>query len=159
MSDNLNSKLNLDSRNLERDVLTAEQRRENCDSRRRVKIAKKRSSSPEVTPKFKSPTTSFSETPYYQALERLAKLASEWMTLKKTLTQAQGAEALKKLTNGNQLFAASLSSNLTSGTLGFISDITKLSKSKLQSTLHNLLDVFCKILDEDIGKRYIQTFQ
>ena len=37
-SKNLKSKLNLDSRNLERDVLTAEQRRENCDSRPRMKI-------------------------------------------------------------------------------------------------------------------------
>ena len=38
MSENLKSKLILDSRNLEKDVLTTEQRSENCDSRPRVKI-------------------------------------------------------------------------------------------------------------------------
>ena len=40
MSEKLKAKLNVGSKNLERDVLTAEQRRENCDSRTRVKIVK-----------------------------------------------------------------------------------------------------------------------
>ena len=114
-------------------MLTAEQRRENCDSRPRVKIINKGSSSPEVTPIFRGLTTSISETPYYQALERLAKSASEWMTLKKALAQEQGAEALKTLTYGNQILAASLRSNLISGTLRFRADIPKLTNSKSQS--------------------------
>ena len=55
------------------------------------------------------------------------------MTLKKALTQEQGAEALKTLTYGNQILAASLRSNLTSETLRFRSDIPKLTNSKSQS--------------------------
>ena len=53
------------SKNLERDVLTAEQKRENCDSRSRVKIVKKGSRSPDIIPRFRGPTTSVAETPYY----------------------------------------------------------------------------------------------
>ena len=119
----------------------------NCDSRTRVKIVQKGSSSPDVTPRFGGPNTSISETPYYQELEKLAKSANEWMTLKRSLTQKHGAEALKTLTDRIQILAASLTSNLTSGTLRFRADISKLTNSKSQSNLHNLL-----LLDRRTGK-------
>ena len=79
-----------------------------------MKIAKKGSRSPDVTIRFGGPTTSISETPYYQALEKLAESANDWMTLKRPLMQKQGAEALKTLTDRNHILAASLRSNLTS---------------------------------------------
>ena len=165
MSENVKSKLNLDSRNLERDVLTPEQRREDCDSRPRVKIKKKGSSRPDVTPGFGGPTTSISETPYYQALEKLAKSANDWMTLKRSLTQKQGAKALKTLTDRITVLAASLRSNLTLGILRFRSDKPKLTNSKSQSNLHNLLlldpskvETFRKSLDRRSGKELFRTF-
>ena len=129
----MQGKFLFDSRNLERDVLTAEQKRENCDSRPRVKIVKKGSRSPDVTTRFGGPTTSISETPYYQALETLAESANNWMKLRRPLMQKQGAEALKTLMDRNQILAISLRSNLTSGTLRFRADIPKLTNSKSQS--------------------------
>ena len=135
MSEKLKSNLFLDSKNLERDVLTAEQRRKNCDSRERVKIVMKGSRSPDITPRFSGPTTSVVETPYYQALEKLAKSANEYTTLKRSLTQEQGAEALRTLTDRNQILAASLRSNLSTGTLRFRADIPKLKSSKSQVIL------------------------
>ena len=127
-----------------------------------MKIVKKASSSPDVTPRFGGPTTSISETPYYQALEKSAKSACEWMTLRRSLPQKQGAEALKTLTDRNHILVASLRRNLTSGKLRFRADILKLRNSKSQSSLHNLLlldpskvEIFCKILDRRSGKELL----
>ena len=55
-TDNLKSKVLLDEQNLERDLLTAEDRRELCDSRHRVMVVKKSHQSRDVSPKFKMET-------------------------------------------------------------------------------------------------------
>ena len=118
--------MNLDSRNLKRAVLTAEQRSGNCYSRPSVKIIRKSDRNLDVSVKFRGPTTSISEIVYYQALEKLAKTASEWMTWKKLLTQKRGSEALMALTDSFQILTASLRSILNSVTLRFISHVPKL---------------------------------
>ena len=83
------------------------------------------------------------------------------MTLKKALTQEQASEALKILMDRNQILAASLRSNLTSGTLRLRSDIPKLTNSESQINLHNLLlsdrskvEVFRKIVDRRSSKEF-----
>ena len=87
------------------------------------------------------------------------------MTLRRSLTQKQGAGALKTLTDRNQILAASLSRNLTSGTLRFRADIPKLTNSRSQSNTLNLLllhlskvEVFRTILDRRYGKELFRPF-
>ena len=58
--------------------------------------------------------------------------------LEKSLTQEQGAEALKTMTERNQILAASLGSNLTSGILRFRSDVTGESNSNAQGKQSSL---------------------
>ena len=104
---------------MEHDLLTPEQRREQCDSRPRIKLVKKGQSSPTVSPYFGGPTESVADTPHYRALESLAHSANQWLTLKKSLTHQEGVKALKTLTERNQVLAATLRSNLSAGTLRF----------------------------------------
>ena len=72
----LSTGVNLDNQQLERDLLTPEQRREQCDSRPRIKLVKKGQSSPTVSPYFGVPTESVADTPHYCALESLAQSAN-----------------------------------------------------------------------------------
>ena len=104
---------------MERDLLTPEQRREQCDSRPRIKLVKKRQSSPTVSPYFGGPTESVADTPHYRALDSLAHSANQRLTLKKSLSHQEGFKAPKTLTERNQVFAATLHSNLSAGTLRF----------------------------------------
>ena len=99
-AERLSSRVNLDDQQLERDLLTAEQRREQCDSRPSIKCVKKGQFSPSVL--FWGPTELVSEAPHYRALEGLAKSANQWLTLKKTLTHDEGVRALKFRTERNQ---------------------------------------------------------
>ena len=62
-TDNFKSKLLLDEQNLERDLSTAEVRKETCDSRPRIKVARKGCQSRDVSPKFKQETTQMANTP------------------------------------------------------------------------------------------------
>ena len=66
-----------DEQNLERDLLTAEERRELCESRLRVKVVKKDHQSRDTSPKPKLESTQIANTPYYKSLEQLAKSANE----------------------------------------------------------------------------------
>ena len=118
-AERLSSRVNLDNQQLERDLLTAKQRREQCDSRPRIKLVKKGQSSPTVSPYFGGPTESVSETPPYRALGNLAKSTNQWLALKKTLSHDEGIKALKTLTERNQVLASTLRANLSSGTLRF----------------------------------------
>ena len=118
-AERLSSRVNLDDQQLERDLLTAEQCREQCDSRPRIKCVKKGQSSPSVSPCFGGPTESVSETPHYRALESLAKSANQWLTLPKTMTHDEGVRALMILTEHKQVLAATLRANLCSGTPRF----------------------------------------
>ena len=108
---------------MERDLLTTEPRREQCDSRPRIKLVKKGHSSPSVSPYFGGTTESVAETPHYRALESLAKSAYQWLTLKKTLSHQEGVKALRTLTERNQVLAATLRANLSAGTLRFRNQI------------------------------------
>ena len=118
-AERLSTGINLDNQQLERDLLTPEQRREQCDSRPRIKLVRKGQSSPTVSPYFGGPTDSVSDTPHYRALESLALSANQWLTLKKSLSHQEGVKALKTLTERNQVLAATLRSNLSAGTLRF----------------------------------------
>ena len=91
-----------------------------------MKIIRKSDRNLDVSAKFRGATTSISEIVYYQALEKLAKSASEWMTWKKSLTQKRGSEALMALTDSFQILAASLRSILNSVTLRFRTHVPKL---------------------------------
>ena len=118
-ADRLSSGIHLDNQRLERDLLTPEQRREQCDSRPRIKVVKKGQSSPMVSPHFGGTTDSVADTPHYRALESLAQSANQWLSLKKSLTHQEGVKALKTLTERNQVLAATLRSNLSAVTLRF----------------------------------------
>ena len=52
------------------------------------------------------------------------------MTLKRSLTQEQGAEALRTLTLRNQILAASRRNNFSTGTLRFRADIPKQTRNR-----------------------------
>ena len=123
-AERLSTGLNLVKQQSERDLLTPEQCREQCDSRPRIKLVKKGQSSPTVSPYFGGPTDSVAETPHYRALESLAQPANQWLTLKKSLTHQEGVKALKTLTERNQVLAATLRSNLSAGTLRFSNQVT-----------------------------------
>ena len=84
-AERLSSRVNLDNQQLERDLLTAKQRWEQCDCRSRIKFVKKGQSSPSVSPHFGGPTVSVAETPHYRALESFAKSANQCLTLQKTM--------------------------------------------------------------------------
>ena len=49
-AERLSTRVNLDNQLLERDLLTPEQHREQCDSRPRMKLVKKAQSSPALSP-------------------------------------------------------------------------------------------------------------
>ena len=115
----LSTGVNLDNQQLERDLLTPEQRREHCDSRPRIKVVRKGQTSPTVSPYFGGLTDSVSNTPHYRALENLAHSANQWLTLKKSLSHQEGVKVLKTLTDRNQVLAATLRSNLSAGTFRF----------------------------------------
>ena len=119
VAERLSTGVNLDNQQLERDLLTPEQRREQCDSRPRIKLVKKGQSSPTVSPYFGGPTESVADIPHYRALESLAYSANQWLTLKKSLSHQEGIKALKTLTERNQVLAATLRSNLSAGTRRF----------------------------------------
>ena len=88
-SDNLKSTLLLDEQNLQSDLLTAENRKELCDSRPRIKVVSKGFQNRDVSSKFKQETTTDPfYTRYYRSLEQLAKSAI-W---KKKLTMEKVAE-------------------------------------------------------------------
>ena len=74
-AERLPTRVNLDNQQLKRDLLTMEQRREQCDSRPRIKLVKKGQSSPAVSPYFGGPIESFADTPHYRALESLTHSA------------------------------------------------------------------------------------
>ena len=65
--------VNIDEQQLGWNLLTAEQRGEQCDSRPRNKVVKKGQPSPSVKPYFGGQSSSVAETPHYKALESLAK--------------------------------------------------------------------------------------
>ena len=115
-AERLFSRVNLDNQPLERYLLTAEQRREQCDSRPRIKLVKKGQSSSTVSPFFAGPRESVSETPHYRALENLDKSANQWLALKKTLSHDEVIRALNTLTERNQVLEATLRANLSSDT-------------------------------------------
>ena len=104
---------------MERDLFTDKQRQKQCVSRTRIKLVRKGQSSLTVSPYFGGPIDSASEIPHYRALENLAKSAKQWLTFKKTLSYDEGVRALKTLTDRNQVLAAILRVNLSSGTLRF----------------------------------------
>ena len=83
-AERLSTGVNLDNQPLERELLTPEQRREQCDSRPRIKVVRKGQSSPTVSPYLGGPTDSVSDTPHYRAHKSLAHSANQWLTLKKS---------------------------------------------------------------------------
>ena len=118
-AERLSTHVNLDNQQMERNFLTTEQRREQCDSRPRIKLVKKGLSSPAVPPYFGGPTESVADTPHYCVLESLVHSANQWLTLKKSLSHQEGVKALRTLKERNQVLAATLCSNLSAGTLRF----------------------------------------
>ena len=116
-AERLSTRVNLDNQQLERDLLTTEQRRKQSDSRPRIKLVKKGQSSPAVSPYFGGPMVSVADTPHYRTLESLAHSANQWLTLKKSLLHQEGVKVLRTLTERNQVLAATLRSNLSAGTL------------------------------------------
>ena len=153
---------------MERDLLTAEQRREQCDSRPRIKFVKKGQSSPSVSPFFGGPTESVSETPHYRALENLAKSENQWLTLKKTLSHDEGVRALKTLTERNQVLAATIRANLSSGTLCFWNQMPteqirpSQPKRKLDYLVVNdpsKVEIFRKFLNRKSGRELFKPFK
>ena len=118
-ADRLTTRVDVDSQLLERVLLTAKQRREQCDSRPRNKLVKKGQSGPSVSPYCGGPAESVAKTPHYRALEGIAKSANKWLTLKKTLSHEEGVKALKTLRERNQVLGATLRANISAGTLRF----------------------------------------
>ena len=164
-TDNLKTKIPLDEQNLERGLLTAEDRRDLCDSRTCVKVVKKGHQSRDVSHKFKMETTKIANTPYYKSPEQLAKSSNEWMTWKKKLSHEEGCRALGTLTERNQLLAVSLRISLTTGTLRFRQDATDSPttnvKCKLESLLlsnPNSVEVFRKVENRKSGKQLFKRY-
>ena len=139
-------------------------KRENCDSRTKVKIVKKGSSSPDVTPSFGGPTTSISETPFYQALEKLAKSANERMTLK-SIDAKKGSRSLDDVDGQESDIGRIIQEQSYIGNVEIQSRHSEMDSSKSQSNLHNLLlldpskvEVFRKNLDRRSGKELFRPF-
>ena len=166
-AERLSTGVNLDNQQLERD-LTPEQRREQCDSRPRVKLVKKGQSSPIVSPYFGGPTESVADTPHYRALESPAHSANQWLTLKKSLKHQEGVKALKTLTERNQVLAATLRSNLYAGMLRFRNQMPteqirpSLPKRKLDYLVLNepsKVEIFRKFLNRKSGRELFKPFK
>ena len=167
-TERLSTGVNLDNQQLERDLLTPEQRREQCDNRPRIKLVKKGQSSPTVSPYFGGPTESVSDTPHYRALESLARSANQWLTLKKSLSHQEGVKALKTLTERNQVLAATLHSNLSAGTLRFRNQMTtdqirpsipKRNLDYLVLNEPNKVEIFRKFLNRKSGRQLFKPFK
>ena len=167
-AERLSRGLNLDNQQLERDLLTPEQRREQCDSRPRIKVVRKGQSSPTVSPYFGGSTDSVSDTPHYRALENLAHSANQWLTLKKSLSHQEGVKALKTLTERNQVLAATLRSNLSAGTLRFRNQMQmdqfhpSLPKRNLEYLVLNepsKVEIFRKFLNRKSGRELFKPFK
>ena len=167
-AERLSTGVNLDNQQLERDLLTPEQRREQRDSRPRIKLVKKGQSSPTVSPYFGGPTESVADTPHYRALESLAQSANQWLTLKKSLTHQEGVKALKTLTERNQVLAATVRSNLSAGTLRFRNQMTSeqihpsLPKRNLDYLVlnePNKVEIFRKFLNRKSGRDFLKPFK
>ena len=167
-AERLSTGVNLDNQQLERDLLTPEQRREQCDSRPRIKVVRKGQSSPTVSPYFGGPTDSVLDTPHYRALENLAHSANQWLTLKKSLSHQEGVKALKTLTERNQVLAATLRSNLSAGTLRFRNQMQtdqirpSLPKRNLDYLVlnePNKVEIFRKFLNRKSGRELFKPFK
>ena len=167
-AERLSTGVNLDNQQLERDLLTPEQRREQCDSRPRIKVVRKGQSSPMVSPYFGGSTDSVSDTPHYRALENLAHSANQWLTLKKSLSHQEGVKALKTLTEINQVLAATLRSNLSAGTLRFRNQMQmdqihpSLPKRNLDYLVLNepsKVKIFRKFLNRKSGRELFKPFK
>ena len=167
-ADRLSSGIHLDNQRLERDLLTPEQRREQCDSRPRIKVVKKGQSSPMVSPHFGGTTDSVADTPHYRALESLAQSANQWLSLKKSLTHQEGVKALKTLTERNQALAATLRSNLSAGTLRFRNQMPteqirpSLPKRNLDYLVlnePNKVEIFRKFLNRKSGRELFKPYK
>ena len=145
---------------MERDHLTAEDRRELSDSRPRNKVVRKGYQSRGVSPKV---DRSDRNTPYYRSLEQLAKSANEWMIWKKNLTLEKSYRALRTLTERNQLLPASLRKSLTTGTLrqDAMDSPKSNAKCKLESLLlsnSNSVEVFRAIANSKSGKELFKRY-
>ena len=167
-AERLSTGVNLDNQQLERDLLTPEQRREQCDSRPRIKVVRKGQSSAMVSPYFGGSTDSVSDTPHYRALENLAHSANQWFTLKKSLSHQEGVKALKTLTERNQVLAATLRSNLSAGTLRFRNQMQmdqihpSLPKRNLDYLVLNdpsKVEIFRKFLNRKSGRELFKPFK
>ena len=167
-AERLSTGVYLDNQQLERDLLTPEQRREQCDSRPRIKVVRKGQSSPTVSPYFGGSTDSVSDTPHYRALENLAHSANQWLTLKKSLSHQEGVKALKTLTERNQVLAATLRSNLSAGTLRFRNQMQmdqirpSLPKRNLDYLVLNeptKVEIFRKFLNRKSGRELFKPFK
>ena len=129
-----------------------------------MKIVKKGSSSPDVTPSFGGPTTSISETPFYQALEKLAKSANERMTLK-SIDAKKGSRSLDDVDGQESDIGRIIQEQSYIGNVEIQSRHSEMDSSKSQSNLHNLLlldpskvEVFRKNLDRRFGKELFRPF-
>ena len=167
-AERLSSGVHLDNQQLERDLLTPEQRREQCDSRPRIKVVRKGQSSPTVSPHFGGTTDSVADTPHYRALESLAHSANQWLTLKRSLSHQEGVKALKTLTERNQVLAATLRSNLSAGTLRFRNQmqmdqirpsVPKRNLDYLVLYEPNKVEIFRKFLNRKSGRELFKPFK
>ena len=167
-AERLSTRVNLDNQQLERDLLTTEQRREQCDSRPRIKLVKKGQSSPAVSPYFGGPTESVADTPHCRARESLAHSANQWLTLKKSFSHQEGLKALRTLTERNQVLAATLRSNLSAGTLRFRNQMPaeQIRPSQPKRNLDYLVlnepskvETFRKFLNRKSGRELFKPFK
>ena len=84
--------------------------------------------------------------------------------MKKALSHDEWIKALRLLTDRNQILAASLRSNLSTGTLRFRSDTLLLSSSKSKSNIEHFLlsnpnqEIFRKVLDRRSGNQLFKSF-
>ena len=161
-------RVHLDNQQFERDLLTTEQRRKQCDSRPRFKLVKKGQSSPSVSPYFGGPTESVADTPHYRALESLAHSANQWLSLKKSLLHQEGVKALRTLTERNQVLAATLRSNLSARTLRFRNQMPaeQIRPSQPKRNLDYLIlnerskvEIFRKFLNRKSGRELFKHFK
>ena len=167
-AERLSPRFNLDNQQLKWDLLTAEQRREHCDSRPRVKVVRKGQSNPSVCPYFDGPSTSVVETPTYKALENVVKSANQCLSLKTTISHDEGLRTLKTVIGRNQILAATLRSNLSVGTLRFSTQMpaehlqTSSSERYLDSLVLHIpekVEIFPKILEKKSELELFKPFK
>ena len=167
-AERLYTRVDLNNQQLELDLITTEQRREQCDSRPRIKLVKKGQSSPAVSPYFGGPTESVAGTPHYRALESLAHSANQWLTLKKSLSHQEGVKAFWTLADRNKVFAATFRSNLSAGTLRFLNQMPaeqirpSQPKHKLDYLILNepsKVEIFRKFLKRKSGQELFKPFK